>query len=163
MRSRSSCERRAHRVKRLAPRGNSGYVGRREAPSAQGGRHVARWTRFVIRNRKKVLALWAIVFVISGMASSGLADLLTNRFSVPGSDAEKGLDLLKDRFGERGDGGFTLVFQPTGDRGDDPAFQRDAQAAADRGAKAVKGGKAGPVRFAGENLMYAQISSILEN
>ena len=48
---------------------------------------MARWTRTVIRHRKKVLALWAIVFVVAGMASSGLGDLLTNRFSVRGPNS----------------------------------------------------------------------------
>lgn len=63
-----------------------------------------RWTRLVIRNRKRVLIAWLAALVVAGYASSGLSDLLTNRFSVPGSDAEKGLDLLKHEFGERGDG-----------------------------------------------------------
>ena len=70
-----------------------------------------RWTRAVIANRKKVLAAWLVLFVLGGYGASHLGDLLTNRFSVPGSDAERGLDLLKDRFNERGDGAFTLVFQ----------------------------------------------------
>ncbi len=70
-----------------------------------------RWTRAVIANRKKVLVAWLVLFVLGGYGASHLGDLLTNRFSVPGSDAERGLNLLKDRFHERGDGAFTLVFQ----------------------------------------------------
>jgi uncharacterized membrane protein YdfJ with MMPL/SSD domain len=124
---------------------------------------MARWTRFVIRNRKKVLVAWLAALLLAGYASSGLSDLLTNRFSVPGSDAEKGLDLLKDHFGERGDGGFTLVVQPTEGAANDPALLRAAQQAADRGAKAVEGGKAGVIQPAGEELLYAPITTILEN
>ena len=75
---------------------------------------MTRWTRFIIRNRKKVLLAWVAALLVGGFASSGLGDLLSNRFSVPGSDAERGLDLLKAHFGERSDGNFTLVVQPTG-------------------------------------------------
>ena len=42
---------------------------------------------------------------------ANLGSLLTNRFSVPGSDAERGLDILRSHFHERGDGAFTLVVQ----------------------------------------------------
>jgi RND superfamily putative drug exporter len=122
-----------------------------------------RWTRFVIRNRKKVLVAWVAALVLAGYASSGLADLLTNRFSVPGSDAEKGLDLLKEEFGERGDGGFTLVVQPRGGGASDPALLRATQAAAERGAAEVRGGKAGVVRPADDRIVYVPINSVLEN
>jgi uncharacterized membrane protein YdfJ with MMPL/SSD domain len=122
-----------------------------------------RWTRLVIRNRKKVLLAWLAALLLAGYASSGLSDLLTNRFSVPGSDAEKGLDLLKDEFGERGDGGFTLVVEPRSGKPSDPTLMRAAQKAADRGAEAIKGGKAGVVRPADERIMYVPINSVLEN
>ena len=70
-----------------------------------------RWTRAVIANRKKILAAWIVLFALGGYGASHLGELLTNRFSVPGSDAERGLDLLKEHFNERADGAFTLVFQ----------------------------------------------------
>ncbi len=42
------------------------------------------WTRWVLRHRKSVLAVWIGLFVIGGWAASGLADLLTNRFTLAG-------------------------------------------------------------------------------
>src|SRR5262245_56048478 len=39
-------------------------------------------TRLVLRHRYAVLASWLIVFVVAGWASSQLADLLTNRFTL---------------------------------------------------------------------------------
>src|SRR3954470_10334099 len=112
---------------------------------------MARWTRFIIRNRKKVLLAWVLVVVIAGWASAGLGDLLSNRFSVPGSDAERGLDLLKQNFGERGDGAFTLVFKTSAERAGKPAQLRAFERAGERAAKAVKGGQAGPVRQAADS------------
>jgi uncharacterized membrane protein YdfJ with MMPL/SSD domain len=124
---------------------------------------VTRWTRFIVRNRKKVIAAWVVAFVLGGAASAGLGDLLTNRFSVPGSDAERGLSLLKDHFGERGDGAFSLVLQAKGGSTTDPAFVQAAERAARRGARVVEGGKAGPVQQAGRNVAYVQINTPLEN
>ncbi|MDF2752687.1 MAG: hypothetical protein K0S82_1070, partial [Gaiellaceae bacterium] len=51
--------------------------------------------RTMIRFRWFVLATWLVVVVVSGMASAGLNDLLTNRFVLPGSESEKAGDILK--------------------------------------------------------------------
>src|SRR2546421_4171409 len=107
-----------------------------------------RWTAFVIAHRKRILAVWGIVFVLGGYAAANLGGLLSNRFSVPGSDAERGLQLTKDRFGERGDGDFSLVFRTTAGSVRDPAFRSAAAAAARRAASAVKGAKPGPLILA---------------
>jgi RND superfamily putative drug exporter len=127
------------------------------------GQAVVRWTRFIVRHRRVVLVAWVLAFLIGGAAASNLGDLLTNRFSVPGSDAERGLDLLKDHFGERGDGAFSLVVRPTSGTIADPAFVARAEAAARRGARAVKGGKAGLLQRASADVAYIQITTPLEN
>src|SRR5512133_2729843 len=102
---------------------------------------MARWTLRVIRHRKAIIAAWIALFVVGGAAAANLGDLLSNRFSVPGSDAERGLTLLKDHMHERSDGAFTLVVQGQGGAHDrrlradlDPARepgrrQADAEAA----------------------------------
>jgi RND superfamily putative drug exporter len=120
-----------------------------------------RWTRAVIRHRRKVLLVWVVLLVVGAAGASHLGSLLTNRFSVPGSEAEKGLQVAKARFGEHGDGDFTLVLQTAAPH--NPAFVAAAQAAAERAARAVKGGKAGPVLQAGRDVAYVQITTPLEN
>ncbi len=122
-----------------------------------------RWTRVVIANRKKVLVAWLVLFVLGGYAASGLGDLLSNRFSVPGSDAERGLDILKDRFNERGDGAFTLVFETEKPVAGTPAYKLAATKAAREAATAVDGAKPGPVLEASPRVAYAQINTPLEN
>src|SRR4051812_10510426 len=122
-----------------------------------------RWTRSVIRHRRKVLLAWAVVLLLGLAGAANLGGLLTNRFSVPGSEAEKGLDVAKDRFGERGDGNFTLVFQATGAQGTAARLAAQERMAAERAAAAVKRGRAGPIVPAGRGLAYVQVTTPLEN
>src|SRR3954464_12817838 len=102
---------------------------------------MARWTDFVIAHRKRIVALWIVLFLLGGLAAANLGGLLSNRFSVPGSESERGLDLLKDRMGDPSDGSSALVAADVQGAADRAAVQ----AAAARGARAVKGGKAGPL------------------
>ena len=118
-----------------------------------------RATAFVIRHRRIVLITWLVLFVLGVAAASNVSSLLSNRFSVPGADSERGLTLLRTRFHERSDGAFTLVAQSTGG----PLSAVAVEAAAQRGARAVAGGKAGPVLTAGPGVDYVQINTLLEN
>jgi len=119
---------------------------------------VGAWTRFIVAHRRPVIATWLVLFLLGGYATANVGKLLTNRFSVPGSDAEKGLNVLRSRFHERGDGAFTLVVQSTG-AAVAPAV---AEAAAQRAATRIKHGKAGPVRSAGPGVLYVQVQTSLE-
>jgi RND superfamily putative drug exporter len=120
---------------------------------------MARWTLVVVRHRKAIIAAWIALFLVGGFAAANLGDLLSNRFSVPGSDAERGLTLLKDHMHERSDGAFTLVVQAKGGTPDRGAVA----AAAQRGARAIEGGRAGAIQEAGPTVSYVQISTPLEN
>jgi uncharacterized membrane protein YdfJ with MMPL/SSD domain len=70
-----------------------------------------RLTRTMIRYRWAVVAVWAVIVVGSVMAMSGLADLLTNRFSLPGTDTARAETILEQHFGQRTTGSFSLVVQ----------------------------------------------------
>jgi RND superfamily putative drug exporter len=117
------------------------------------------WTGLVVRHRRLVLLTWLVLFALGVAATANLGSLLSNRFSVPGADAERGLTLLRTRFHERSDGAFTLVAQSRGRRLDPAAIE----AAARRGASVLKGGKAGPVLYASRDVAYVQIDTLLEN
>jgi putative drug exporter of the RND superfamily len=135
------------------------------------------WTRAVIANRKKVILLWLIIFAFGAYGASHVGELLTNRFSVPGSEAERGRDLLTENFNDRGDGAFTLVFQSrrpivvapaeaaAGGRPRllVPTFRHQAADATARAASVVQGAKPGPVLYASPHVAYAQINTPLEN
>jgi RND superfamily putative drug exporter len=121
------------------------------------------WTRRIIRHRKKVLALWLVLFLAGGFAASHLGDLLSNRFSVPGSDAERGLDLLKDHFSERGDGAFTLVVKTNEPIARSASLRGEVAQAAKTAAATVPGARPGPVLVASPNVAYVQINTPFEN
>ena len=50
---------------------------------------MTRLTEAMLRHRWAVLGVWLVIFLAAGWASSQLSDLLTNRFALPGTDAEK--------------------------------------------------------------------------
>ena len=45
-----------------------------------------------------------------------LSDLLTNRFTLPGTDSQRAEQILQDHFGQRSTGSFTLVVESDGAR-----------------------------------------------
>src|SRR3954465_6229240 len=116
-----------------------------------------RWTGFVIAHRKRIVAVWLVLFALGAYAAANLGGLLSNRFSVPGAESERGLNLLKDRMGDRSDGAFTLVATGVGS----PADRAAVQAAARRAAGTVAGAKAGPLLPAARGVVYAQIATAL--
>ncbi|HEY7076682.1 MAG TPA: MMPL family transporter [Solirubrobacteraceae bacterium] len=118
-----------------------------------------RWTGFVIAHRKRILAVWVLLFVLGAYGAANLGGLLTNRFSVPGAESERGLDLLKARMHDRSDGAFTLVARNVHTAQD----RAGVELLAARAAGVVPGAKAGPLLPAGRGVVYAQISTPLEN
>jgi uncharacterized membrane protein YdfJ with MMPL/SSD domain len=120
---------------------------------------VARWTDFVVAHRGRILVLWIVLFLLGGFAAANLGGLLSNRFSVPGSESEKALELLKDRMDERSDGAFTLIATDV----DGDAERAAVAAAAGRAVGVVEGAKAGPLQDAGGGVVYLQIATPLEN
>ena len=120
---------------------------------------MARWTDFVIAHRGRILAVWIALFALGGFGAANLGGLLSNRFSVPGSESERGLELVKDRMGDRSDGAFTLVATDV----DGAADRKAVETAAARAARAVAGGKAGTLLDAGPGVVYVQVFTPLEN
>ena len=118
-----------------------------------------RWTRFVLRHRWLVLAGSLLVFAVAGWASSQLNDLLTNRFTLPGTDTERAETILEDHFGQRTSGSFTLVVRTDGDAA---ALVPEVQAAAERAAAELPTSKVVGVQPVADGVLTAQIVSDLD-
>src|SRR4029453_5674214 len=97
------------------------------------------WARTMIRLRWGILAAWLVLLVVAAIASSGLNDLLTNRFVLPGADREGAGDILKKHFGQQPEGSFTVGVK--GKPGTAQALVAPTRAAAARAAAALDTGK----------------------
>ncbi|MFD2418681.1 MMPL family transporter [Amycolatopsis pigmentata] len=83
-----------------------------------------RLARFSFRRRVLVTAIWAAVLLALGLGAMTLSGQLTNSVTIPGTESQRAIDQLRERFPEAGTGGATarvVVQAPTGQRLTDPA------------------------------------------
>jgi RND superfamily putative drug exporter len=121
---------------------------------------MARWARTMIRFRWAVLAAWIVLLVTAGMAASGLSDLLTNRFVLPGAESEQAGQILERNFGRKPEGSFSLVVQ--GRPGAAQSLGAPTRAAAARAAKELPTAKLVDVRPVSADVVSATIASELQ-
>jgi RND superfamily putative drug exporter len=114
----------------------------------------------MIRFRWAVIAAWVVVFAAGFMLSSGLADVLKSESSLPGTDAQKVEDILKDNYGQRTYGTFTLVVRGAGRSADELAPA--VEAAAKRAAAEVPTGNVAAVQEVSDQIVTAEIASTLQ-
>jgi RND superfamily putative drug exporter len=114
----------------------------------------------MIRFRWAVLAVWIVATAAAGIASSGLSDLLTNRFVLPGSESDKARSVLQDHFGQKPEGSFSIVVK-TPDGGA-AALEQRTRAAAVRAASALPTGKVASVATVSDDVITATIVSSLD-
>ncbi|HEX2287119.1 MAG TPA: MMPL family transporter, partial [Gaiellaceae bacterium] len=114
----------------------------------------------MIRFRWAVLGAWIVLLVTAGAASSGLSDLLTNRFVLPGAESEKAGQILEQHFGQKPEGSFSLVVQ--GRPGTAQTLIAPTRAAAARAAEELPTGKLVEVRPVSGDVVSASIASELQ-
>ena len=119
-----------------------------------------RWTHRMIRLRWAVVAVWAVILVGSVGAMSGLSDLLTNRFSLPGTDTERAENVLEEHFGQKTTGSFSLVVKS--EPGSARALVPEVRRAATRAAGALPTAKVASVEAVSDEVVTATIVSNLE-
>src|SRR5262249_9141074 len=118
-----------------------------------------RWTHWVLNHRKSVLAVWIVLFLLGGFAAKGLSSLLTNRFTLPGTDAGRAETILHDDFGQRSTGSFTFVARTARDA---RWIVPPRQAAAQRAARQLPTGKFVVAKAVAPHVATASIVSSLE-
>ncbi len=119
---------------------------------------MARWTGLVLRFRWPILAFWLVVLLAGGFATSKLTPLLSNTFTVPGTDSERARTILQDHFGDRSDGEFLVIYKiRNGTTGVRLKLERSIREAA----TAVPTGKATGLREAPGGVLYGSILTTL--
>jgi RND superfamily putative drug exporter len=121
---------------------------------------MAAWTRLVLRARWAVVVCWAIATCAGFVGYRQLAPLLSNQFTVPGTDSDRVREVLQQRFGDRSDGSFQVVFQARDAR--DPALRRRLSAVVDRAAGAIAGATTTPVLAASPRVAYGNVLTPLD-
>jgi trehalose monomycolate/heme transporter len=120
---------------------------------------VETWTRLCLRHRWPILAAWLAVLLVGGYATVNISKLLSNTFTVPGTDSERVRSVLQHEFGDRSDGSFTVVFAL--DRRADPVTIASLQQRMDAAARVVPSGRAQRLRSATATLLYGDVVSTL--
>ncbi len=116
------------------------------------------WTRVVLRFRWPILAAWLVILLAGGVATSKLPALLSNTFTVPGSDSERARTILQNQFGDRSDGEFLIIYKVrNGTAGVRLKLERSIREAA----KAVPTGQATGLREAKGGVVYGSILTTL--
>jgi len=118
-----------------------------------------RWTRFVLRHRAWTLGVWGIVLVAGVVANLGLSKLLSNEFTVPGTDSERARAILKQDFGQRDDGTYLVVFKVR--NANDATVRKTLEAKLRVAAAVVPGGKAEELQPAGKDVLFGNVTSPL--
>jgi uncharacterized membrane protein YdfJ with MMPL/SSD domain len=116
-------------------------------------------TRFVLRHRGLVLGAWIVVFGVCGLASTQLSGLLTNRFTLPGTDTHRAERILEEHFGQRSTGAFTIVAETNGAA---TTLVAQVRAAAERAAAELPTGRLVSVAPVTDDIVVAQVVSNLE-
>jgi RND superfamily putative drug exporter len=113
----------------------------------------------MIRYRWAVVAAWLVVLLAGGWSATKLSALLSNTFTMPGTDSERARTILKEHYGDRSDGAFTIVFRVPS--ASDPTVRRALQVAVVRAARKVPTGQARPLAQGGDHVLYGDIVSTL--
>jgi RND superfamily putative drug exporter len=118
-----------------------------------------------VRHRFAVIVVWAVVFLAGGFASSKLSAILSNTFSVPGTQSEQVRNALQKHFGDRSDGSFTVVFELAPGAVSQAELRTGLTAAVKRAAAVVPGGSLGAFNVArtpnGTTVVYGDVQSAL--
>jgi RND superfamily putative drug exporter len=114
----------------------------------------------MLRLRWLVLGIWLAVLIAGGFASTRLSGLLSNDFGVPGTDSAQAQSILQQRFGDRSDGEYLVVFEVI--RAVNRPLVARLQQTVDRAVTVIPTARAGPLRAVGEHVIEGTVVSRLD-
>jgi RND superfamily putative drug exporter len=106
-----------------------------------------------------VLAVWLVVLVAGGWATATISPLLSNTFTVPGTDSERARAILQQAFGDRDEGRFLVVFKT--DRAVTPGLRAALGQQLREAALVVPHATTNGLEQAGPTVLYGTIDSTL--
>ncbi len=109
----------------------------------------------MLRFRWPILAVWLVVLLGGGYATSKLSPLLSNTFTVPGTDSERVRSILQQHFNDRSDGEFLIVYKVRNGStaGVRPQLDRNIRAVA----ASIPRAQATPLRAAPGGVLYGSV------
>ncbi len=110
----------------------------------------------MVRHRRLVVLAWTIAAVAGALGGGRIAGLVSNTFTVPGTESDHVAQILATQFHDRTDGNFLVVVRTHGRRA---AIQLPA--ALRRAAASVPTGAAAPLEPIGRNVAVASITTRL--
>jgi uncharacterized membrane protein YdfJ with MMPL/SSD domain len=131
----------------------------KSAVEGRGGR-LESFTRAMIRWRYAVAVAWIVAIAASAVAALQLSSLLSNRFLIPNSDAQRVEDIMRSQYGELSDGIFSIVV--TSQEATPQELELAANQAAARAWEAVRVGTVRPARLIDKDVAVASIVTKLE-
>jgi uncharacterized membrane protein YdfJ with MMPL/SSD domain len=115
-----------------------------------------RWYSAMVRRRRAVVLVWVVSAAAGALGAAHLSGLVSNTFTVPGTESDRVARVLAARFNDRSDGNFLIVLRTRG-----PVDQTRLHAALRRAAAAVPTGSASPLEPDGPGLAIASIATRL--
>jgi len=84
---------------------------------------------WAFENKRKVLALWAVVLIAVAASAAAFGGQKSNKFEVPGTESQQATDLLNEKFPGTGGASARIVFKaPAGQTLADPENQAAVEA-----------------------------------
>ena len=98
-----------------------------------------RHARWVMRRRWWIVAAWVVLVVIGFMLAGRIGDVTSNQVTLPGKESQRGIDLIKQKFGDGKSTSVQVVYRNPNATVDDPSYRAAVTAGLARAAAVVPG------------------------
>src|SRR4249920_2712452 len=98
-----------------------------------------RHARWVIRRRWWVIAAWVVLLIVGFMLASKIGDVTSNQVTLPGKESQRGIDLIKENFGNGDSTSLQVVYRNPDATVNEPQYRGPVVAGLRRAAAVVPG------------------------
>jgi RND superfamily putative drug exporter len=98
-----------------------------------------RHARWVIRRRWWIVAAWVVLVIIGFTLAARIGDVTSTQVALPGKESQRGVDLIKQKFGDGESTSMQVVYRNPSATVDDPAYRAAVTTGLARAAAVVPG------------------------